>query len=59
MSETLQLNEQRRRAYVNAAELHDVRRKLDDELTLRLRYLNKLAGHILEGVEGEEEEEKQ
>ena len=41
MSEMLQLNEQRRRAYVNAAELHDVRRKLDDELTLHLCHLNK------------------
>ena len=34
MSEMLQLNEQHRRAYVNAADLQDVRRKLDDELTL-------------------------
>ena len=55
----LQLNEQRRRAYVNAAELQDVRRKLDDELTLHLCHLNKLAGRILEGVEGEEEEEQE
>ena len=59
MSEMLQLNKQRRRSYVNANALHDVQRKLDDEFTLRLLHLNKLAGRILEGVEGEEEEEQE
>ena len=58
MSEMLQLNEQRRRAYVNAAELHDVQRKLDDELTLRLHHLNKLAGRILEDGAGILEDEQ-
>ena len=58
MSEILQLNEQRRRAYGNEAELHVFQRKLNDELTLRLQHLNKLAGRILEDGAGILEDEQ-
>ena len=58
MSEMLQLNEQRRRAYVNANALRDDQRNLDDEFTLCLHQMNDLAGQILEGGAGILEDEQ-
>ena len=48
LAEALQLNEQRRNAHSNMDDLFKEQRKLDDEFTLRLQHLNKIAGNILD-----------
>eukprot|EP00931_Biecheleriopsis_adriatica_P109700 TRINITY_DN83964_c0_g1_i1.p1 TRINITY_DN83964_c0_g1~~TRINITY_DN83964_c0_g1_i1.p1 ORF type:complete len:412 (+),score=27.19 TRINITY_DN83964_c0_g1_i1:108-1343(+) len=50
LAEALQLNEQRRNAYTNAVGLLEDQRKLDNEFTVRLQHLNKIAGCVLDGV---------
>ena len=47
LAQMLNLNDQRREAFASAGQLLDQPKKLDDEFTLRLQHLSKIANKIL------------